>query len=346
MRVHGVKARRRATSPLLATPLASGGRPPRCARTALLPVAVAVMLLQVLGYLVFLRRSQSVAPAQDHAQAETAPSESEGLHEQAPQLNPTVATQEHARAGGGDAREILDCRDTSASCNAWALAGECVKNPDYMLEACPLSCDQCFYGGRDSHSQQDADQRTGSLTRVTLPCGLEMPAIGFGTAGLGGATTKAVTWALQGGYKLLDTAQAKEWYREDLVGEALAESGVDRASIFITTKQHPRDHGYKSTLRQVEASLEVCSNLATKGLPSQSQVMRAMQLQALRTDYIDLYMLHYPRCWGSLCSGSHAKQDPLDGETTWQEAWKAAEEAVRQGKVWKRLLSAPGDCSH
>lgn len=63
-----------------------------------------------------------------------------------------------------------------------------------------------------------------------------MPLVGFGTAGLGENTAQAVTWALEAGYRLLDSAQAREWYREDLVGEALLKTSVPRPSLFITSK--------------------------------------------------------------------------------------------------------------
>lgn len=50
-------------------------------------------------------------------------------------------------------------------------------------------------------------------------------------------------------------AQAREWYREDLVGAALAASGVTRESVFITSKLHPRHIGYQRTLDHFNTSL-------------------------------------------------------------------------------------------
>jgi hypothetical protein len=41
--------------------------------------------------------------------------------------------------------------------------------------------------------------------------------------------------------------QAREWYREDLVGQAIADSGVRRDSLFLTSKLHPRDLAQAST---------------------------------------------------------------------------------------------------
>ncbi len=47
------------------------------------------------------------------------------------------------------------------------------------------------------------------------------------------------------------SAQAQEWYREDLVGQAIIESGIPREELFLTSKLHPRHHGYDSAMIQV-----------------------------------------------------------------------------------------------
>ena len=65
--------------------------------------------------------------------------------------------------------------------------------------------------------------------------------------------------------------------------------------------QHPRDHGYARTLEMFEQS---CARL--------------------QTTYIDLYLLHYPSCWGSLCAGSSVVAG------TWRDAWSALEHLHRQ----------------
>ena len=109
---------------------------------------------------------------------------------------------------------------------------------------------------------------------------MTMPAIGFGTAGLGLETKESVKKALQVGYRMIDTAQAPEWYREDLVGLAIEESinVVKRKDVFVTTKIHPRHLGRKG-MDMIETSLT-----------------------NLRTTYVDLVLLHYSECWGNLCS--------------------------------------------
>lgn len=67
--------------------------------------------------------------------------------------------------------------------------------------------------------------------------------------------------------------------------------------------QHPRDHGYARTLEMLRGSLA-----------------------NLQTDYVDLYLLHYPACWGTLCAGALVTG-------TWRDAWRALEQLHRDGKV-------------
>jgi diketogulonate reductase-like aldo/keto reductase len=102
---------------------------------------------------------------------------------------------------------------------------------------------------------------------------------------------------------MIDTAQAPEWYREDLVGEALAESEIERKELFVTTKIHPR-------------------HLGRKGMD-----MIASSLKNLRTEYIDLVLLHYSECWGNLCS----QGEVVPG--TWKEAYRELERLVEEFKV-------------
>lgn len=91
--------------------------------------------------------------------------------------------------------------------------------------------------------------------QVQLNNGVFMPTIGFGSAALGDSTGEAVAQALRVGYTHIDSAQAREWYREDLVGEALRTSGIPRDKIFITTKIHPRHLGYEVTKKVFMNSL-------------------------------------------------------------------------------------------
>ena len=130
-----------------------------------------------------------------------------------------------------------------------------------------------------------------------------MPRVGFGTAGLGERTGEAVRAALAAGYRLLDSAQAREWYREDLVGEALAATALPREDVFVTTKIHPRHLGYEQTAARV-----------------------AHSLRELHTDRVDLLLLHYPSCWGDLCGG-------VAPAGTWRESWRALEAAKAAGQA-------------
>jgi len=107
-------------------------------------------------------------------------------------------------------------------------------------------------------------------TRITLANGVRMPLFGLGTwAATGKAGRQAVIWALEAGYRLIDTASS--YGNESEVGEAVRESGLRRSEIFITTKVWPAEFGYETTLRAFEASR-----------------------RRLDLEQIDLYLLHWP----------------------------------------------------
>ncbi len=106
---------------------------------------------------------------------------------------------------------------------------------------------------------------------IRLNTGASMPVVGLGTyrSGRGHEARQAVGWALESGYRLFDTSLA--YWNESDVGWAVEESGLERAEVFITTKLENDDHGYNSTLRACHKSL---ANLGS--------------------DYIDLYLIHWP----------------------------------------------------
>lgn len=94
-----------------------------------------------------------------------------------------------------------------------------------------------------------------------------MPLIGFGTWKLRHQAHDAVLAALDVGYRHIDTATM--YANEAEIGRALADSGLDRAALFVTTKIRPSDAGRaRDVLRQ--------------------------SLDALRTDYLDLWLVHWP----------------------------------------------------
>jgi 2,5-diketo-D-gluconate reductase A len=103
---------------------------------------------------------------------------------------------------------------------------------------------------------------------ITLPSGARMPMVGFGTWKLRGRSAcEGVRAALDAGYRHVDTATM--YGNETEVGESLRASGVDRGELFVTTKIRARDAG------RVRA------------------VLRA-SLRALGTDYLDLWLIHWP----------------------------------------------------
>jgi diketogulonate reductase-like aldo/keto reductase len=114
---------------------------------------------------------------------------------------------------------------------------------------------------------------TGTLTadgraRV-LADGNEIPLLGLGVWQVpdGRECEDAVRWALEAGYRHIDTAQA--YGNEASVGRALRDSGVPRAEVFLTTKFHP---GRRDPVAEVEGSL-----------------------QRLGVDAVDLYIIHWPQ---------------------------------------------------
>lgn len=97
----------------------------------------------------------------------------------------------------------------------------------------------------------------------------EIPNLGFGTWNLTGtAGRKAMEYALEVGYRYIDTA---DWYRNhDIVGQSIKSSGVSRSDIFLVTKVYPP--------------------------LDQERIKSAAYrfLEELRTDYIDLLLIHWP----------------------------------------------------
>lgn len=105
---------------------------------------------------------------------------------------------------------------------------------------------------------------------TTLHNGLKMPLLGLGVYDMYEKTAEqAVSWALETGYRLIDTAAM--YKNENEIGNALKSSEIPRNDIFITTKVNDVDHGYDNTLRAYDESLK-----------------------KLQTDYIDLYLIHWP----------------------------------------------------
>ena len=105
---------------------------------------------------------------------------------------------------------------------------------------------------------------------VTLANGVKMPQLGYGVYQVTKEECKrCVLDALDVGYRAIDTAQS--YFNEAEVGEAIAESGIDRKEIFLTTKVWIEHYGYEQAKESVLQSME-----------------------KLKTYYIDLVLLHQP----------------------------------------------------
>ena len=107
--------------------------------------------------------------------------------------------------------------------------------------------------------------------RLRLNDGVEIPRLGLGVYQIpeGKATEQAVGYALECGYRLIDTASL--YGNEGGVGKAVRQSKIPREEVFVTTKLWNTDHGYEATLAACEKSLR------RLGLP-----------------YVDLYLIHWP----------------------------------------------------
>jgi diketogulonate reductase-like aldo/keto reductase len=102
-----------------------------------------------------------------------------------------------------------------------------------------------------------------------LADGNEIPRLGLGVWQMrnGTETVNAVRWALELGYRHIDTAQA--YGNEESVGRGLKESQIPREDVFVTTKFYPNR---KDPVAEIEASLK-----------------------RLGTEYVDLYIVHWPK---------------------------------------------------
>jgi len=108
-------------------------------------------------------------------------------------------------------------------------------------------------------------------TRKKLSDGREIPILGLGVfqSEKGRDAENAVLWALEAGYRHIDTASI--YRNEESVGDALKSSGIPRDEIFVTTKVWNDDQGYESTRAACRESLK-----------------------RLQLDYVDLYLIHWP----------------------------------------------------
>lgn len=108
-------------------------------------------------------------------------------------------------------------------------------------------------------------------SKIKLNNGIEIPAFGFGTYQTvpGPETYDSVRYALEIGYRLIDTAAF--YGNEADVGKAIRDSKINRNEIFVTTKVKNTDQGFDNTLKAFDVSFN-----------------------KLNIDYIDLYLIHWP----------------------------------------------------
>jgi len=127
---------------------------------------------------------------------------------------------------------------------------------------------------------------------VKLSNGVEMPYLGLGVflTREGTEVINAVNYALKAGYRHIDTASL--YQNEKGVGTGVRECGIPRSEIFITSKVWNSDQGYSSTLKAFDESMK-----------------------KLATDYLDLYLVHWP----------------VNGK--YKDTWRALEKLYNDGRV-------------
>ena len=136
------------------------------------------------------------------------------------------------------------------------------------------------------------------MEKFTLSNGVEIPAVGYGTYLTSEKDDGTVAAALAAGYRHFDTASF--YGTEQALGDALKAAGVPREELFLTSKLWKDEMGYENALAAFERSL-----------------------QKLGTDYLDLYLIHWPRT-----DDLTAEWRQLDRDT-----WRALEELYRAGRV-------------
>ncbi|MGB7686349.1 MAG: aldo/keto reductase [Solirubrobacterales bacterium] len=132
-----------------------------------------------------------------------------------------------------------------------------------------------------------------AVPAVTLHDGVEIPQLGFGVFQVPPEDTQEITEeALAAGYRHIDTAAA---YRNERgVGAALEASSLAREEVFVTTKLWNSQQGYDSTMEACEKSLG-----------------------RLGTDYVDLYLIHWP----------------VPTEDRYLDTWRAFEQIHEEGRA-------------
>ncbi|WP_328497885.1 aldo/keto reductase [Streptomyces sp. NBC_00414] len=132
-----------------------------------------------------------------------------------------------------------------------------------------------------------------AVPAITLNNAVQIPQLGFGTFQIPPEDTRETTLAaLKAGYRHIDTAQM--YGNEKEVGQAVRDSDLDRADVFVTSKLNNDSQGHDNALRAFDRSLE-----------------------ELGLDHLDLFLIHWP----------------LPAKGLFVETWKALEEIYRSGRA-------------
>lgn len=131
------------------------------------------------------------------------------------------------------------------------------------------------------------------IPQLTLNDGKQAPQLGFGVFQIDNDDVgKAISTALDAGYRSVDTAKIYE--NEEGVGKAIAQADVAREEIFLTSKLWNHDQGFDSTIKGFETSLK-----------------------KLATDYLDLYLIHWP----------------VPSKDKYVDSWKALVKLQKDGRI-------------
>jgi 2,5-diketo-D-gluconate reductase A len=135
----------------------------------------------------------------------------------------------------------------------------------------------------------------GAIANITLNNGQAIPQFGFGVFQIKPKdTAAAVSTALEAGYRHIDTAEM--YGNEAEVGEAIAQSGLDRGEVFVTSKLNNDAHEPDAAREAFDATLK-----------------------SLGVDYIDLFLIHWPL--------------PTRYDGDFVSTWQTLEEFYREGRA-------------
>ena len=157
------------------------------------------------------------------------------------------------------------------------------------------------------HAVQERNIRSvaaGNMMKSIHDCyelnnGVKIPCIGFGTyRATDGCGAEGIKEAIKAGYRYFDTAAFYE--NEEEIAGAIRQTGIDRKELFLASKVWKTDLGYENVKKAFAESLE-----------------------RLQTEYLDLYLIHWP-----LPEAGYADWKSLD-----IDSWKAMEELYQAGKI-------------